>query len=57
MRVAIIGEEMRVSLDDNPVGWLKSPGIGHKTKTDFGFTVKGARIEFDNVRAWKPDED
>lgn len=57
LRVAIIGDEMQVVVDDKPVGRLKSPGIGHKTKTDFGFTVKGTRIEFDNVRAWKPDED
>ena len=54
MRVSMVGEEMRLSVDGQPVGQLKSPGIGHKTKTDFGFTVKGTRIEFDSVRAWKP---
>ena len=54
MRVSMVGEEMRLNVDGQPVGRLKSPGIGHKTKTDFGFTVKGTRIEFDSVRAWKP---
>jgi hypothetical protein len=54
MRVSVVGEEMQLSLNGQPVGRLKSPGIGHKTKTDFGFTVKGTRIEFDSVRAWNP---
>ncbi len=57
MRVSMVGEEMRLGLDGRELGFLRSPGIGHPTKTDFGFTVKGTRIEFDKVRAWKPGED
>ena len=57
MRVTILDEEMRLSLDGQELGFLRSPGIGHPTKTDFGFTVKGTRIEFDNVRASRPGED
>ena len=51
----IVGDEMRVSIDDKPVGWLKSSGIAHPTKTDFHFTVSGAEKEFalfDDVRVW-----
>lgn len=50
--VEIVGERMRVSLDDKPLGYLKSPGIGHATKTEFGFTVSGKDAHFDDVRVF-----
>jgi len=50
--IEIVGEEMRVSLDDRPLGYLKSPGFGHATKTEFGFTVSGKDAHFDDVRAF-----
>jgi hypothetical protein len=51
----IVGDEMRVSLDDQPVGWLKSSGIAHPNKTDFHFTVSGTEkgfALFEDVRVW-----
>ena len=52
LRIEIAGDEMAVSLDGQPVGRLKSPGIGHPTKTDFHFTVSGSGALFDDVRLW-----
>jgi hypothetical protein len=46
----MVGEEMRVLLDDKPVGYLKSPGIAHATKSHFHFTVSGRDALFDDVR-------
>lgn len=50
--VEIVGDEMRVSLDGKAVGYLKSPGIAHPTKTTFHFTVSGKGALFDDVRIW-----
>ena len=46
-RIEIVDDEMRVSLDDRPVGYLKSPGIGHPTKSHFHFTVTGKDAQFE----------
>jgi hypothetical protein len=53
LAIEIAGDEMRVSLDGRPVGYLKSPGIAHETKSSFHFTVSGAGVLFDDVRIWK----
>ena len=52
LRMEILGDEMRVSLDDKVVGSLKSPGIAHRTKDTFHFTVGGRDALFDDVRIW-----
>jgi hypothetical protein len=52
MTIEIVGDEMRVCLDDQPLGYLKSPGIGHPTKSHFHFTVNGKDAQFDDVRIW-----
>jgi hypothetical protein len=52
LRIEIIGDQMRVSLDEKPVGSLRSPGIAHPTKSDFHFTVSGKDALFDDVRIW-----
>ena len=52
LTMEISGDEMRVSLDDRPAGFLKSPGIAHPTKSDFHFTVSGKDALFDDVRIW-----
>jgi hypothetical protein len=52
LSIEILGEEMRVCLDDKPLGYLKSPGIGHATKAEFGFTVSGKDAHFDDVRVF-----
>ena len=48
--ITILGDEMTVSLDGQPAGSLKSPGLAHPTKTSFHFTVNGPGVLFDNVR-------
>jgi hypothetical protein len=50
--IEIIGDQMRVSLDDQPVGFLRSPGLAHETKSSFHFTVNGPGVLFDEVRIW-----
>ena len=57
MRLTMIGEDMRLSVDGRELGVLSSPGIGHPTKSEFGFTVKGQQVEFDKVRVWKATAD
>jgi hypothetical protein len=52
LTMEIVGDEMRVSLDDKPVGYLKSSGIAHATKSHFHFTVSGRDAHFDEVRIW-----
>jgi len=53
MRIEIAGDEMRVSLDGAPVGFLKSPGLAHPTKESLHFTVNGDSMLFDELRIWK----
>ncbi len=48
--ITLVGDTMTVSLDGQPAGSLKSPGLAHPTKTSFHFTVNGPGVLFDNVR-------
>ena len=52
LAMEIVGDEMRVSLDDKPAGWLKSPGIAHPTKSRFHFTISGKDVLLDDVKIW-----
>ena len=56
MRIEIVGDEMRVSLNGEAIGFLKSPGIAHPTKGSMHFTVNGDSMLFDNVRIWAAKE-
>ena len=51
--IEILGDEMRVSMDGKALGYLKSPGLAHETKTSFHFTVNGPGVLFDDVRIWQ----
>ena len=51
--IELVGDQMRVSVDGKPVGYLKSPGLAHETKTSFHFTVSDKAIHFDDVSIWK----
>lgn len=51
--IEIVGDEMRVSLDGKPAGYLKSSGVAHETKSSFHFTVSGKGVLFDDVRIWE----
>jgi hypothetical protein len=51
-RVEVVGDEMLVSIDGKPVGYLKSEGVDHATKNLLGFTVSGKSTLLDNVKVW-----
>ena len=52
-RIEILGDAMRVVVDDSPLGLLRSPGIGHGSKASVHFTVPGEGMEFDDVQVWQ----
>jgi len=52
LTMEIVGEEMRVSLDGKPVGYLKSSGLAHPTKSDFYFAMSGNDALFDDLGIW-----
>ena len=49
-RVNLVDDMMEVMIDGTFIGSFRSPGLGHPTKTDFGFVTKGNLIEVDDVR-------
>ena len=53
-RLQIIGDNARLYHNGEAVAWLSSPGFAHPTKTNFGFTVNGGDMHFDNVRVTRP---
>ena len=53
--VETVGEEMRVTIDGKPAGYLKSPGIGHATKSKIEFGVGGKDGWFDNLKVWNAE--
>jgi hypothetical protein len=52
-RVVLQDDRMEVIIDGTPIGSFRSPGIGHPTKSDFGFVTKGNIVEVDDVRVTK----
>jgi hypothetical protein len=50
--VEIVGDQIRVVLDGKPVGYLKSPGIAHSTKSRFEFGVAGQGGAFDDLKVF-----
>lgn len=50
--VETVGDEMRVSLDGQSVGYLKSPGIAHATKSKIELGVAGQSGWFDDLKVW-----
>ncbi|HRH94383.1 MAG TPA: hypothetical protein PLB55_00545 [Prosthecobacter sp.] len=50
--VETVGDEMRVSIDGKPVAFLKSPGIGHETKSKIELGVAGQSGWFDDIKVW-----
>lgn len=51
LRARIIGDRFEAFLDGEPVAALRSPGFAHRTKTDFGFTITGSVMRYDNIEA------
>ncbi len=52
LAVETVGEEMRVSIDGKPVGYLKSSGIAHATKSKIEFGVAGKDGSIDDVKVY-----
>ncbi len=50
--VETLGDEMRVTVDGQPAGYLKSSGIGHPTKSKLEFGVAGKDGYFDDLKIW-----
>jgi hypothetical protein len=53
--VETAGDEMRVTLDGKPAGYLKSSGIGHATKSKIELGVGGKDGWFDDLKVWNAE--
>jgi hypothetical protein len=53
--VETVGDEMRASLDGKPVGYLKSAGIGHPTKSKIELGVSGKDGYFEDIKVWNAE--
>jgi hypothetical protein len=50
--VETVGDEMRVTIDGKPAGYLKSSGIAHTTKSKLELGVAGKDGFFDDIKVW-----
>lgn len=50
--VETVGDEMRVTIDGKPAGYLKSSGIAHATKSKIELGVAGKGGYFDDIKVW-----
>lgn len=53
IRVEIVGDEMMLSIDAKPAGYLKSPGLDHPTKNSIGFEVGGKSSCLKAMKVWE----
>lgn len=53
--VETVGDEMRVTIDGKPAGYLKSSGIGHATKSKIELGVAGKDGLFDDIKVWNAE--
>jgi len=53
--VETVGESMRVTIDGQPAAFLKSPGIGHATKSKIELGVAGKDGLFDDIKVWNAE--
>ncbi len=53
--VETVGDEMRVTIDGKPAAFLKSPGIGHETKSKIEVGVGGQDGFFDDIKVWNAE--
>lgn len=52
LAVETVGDEMRVTIDGKAAAFLKSPGIGHATKSKIELGVAGQSGFFDDIKVW-----
>ncbi|MGB8170371.1 MAG: hypothetical protein WCF18_22905 [Chthoniobacteraceae bacterium] len=53
--VETVGDTMRATIDGQPAGFLKSPGIGHATKSKIELGVAGKVGYFDDIKVWNAE--
>lgn len=53
LTIELVGDELRGSIDDKPLVRLKSPGIAHEIKREFGPSISGKWIDFDDVQVYE----
>jgi hypothetical protein len=53
--VETVGDTMRASVDGRPAAFLKSPGIGHPTKSKLEFGCGGRDGWFEDIKVWNAD--
>ena len=53
--VETAGDEMRVTIDGQPAGYLKSSGIAHETKSKIELGVAGKDGSFDDIKIWNAE--
>jgi hypothetical protein len=53
--VETMGDEMRVTIDGQPAGYLKSSGIAHTTKSKIELGVAGKDGFFDDIKVWNAE--
>jgi hypothetical protein len=53
--VETVGDEMRASIDGKPVGYLKSSGIAHATKSKIELGVAGKDGYYDDIKVWNAE--
>lgn len=55
LMVETVGDEMRVTIDGKPAGYLKSSGIAHATKSKIELGVAGKDGYFDDIKVWSAE--
>jgi len=53
--VETVGDEMRVTIDGKPAGYLKSSGIAHATKSKIELGVGGKDGLIDDIKVWNAE--
>jgi hypothetical protein len=53
--VETVDDEMRVTIDGQPVGYLESSGIAHRTKSKIELGVAGKDGLFDDIKVWNAE--
>ena len=53
--VETVGDEMRVTIDGKPAGYLKSSGVAHATKSKIELGVAGKDGYFDDIKVWNAE--
>jgi hypothetical protein len=51
-RVEVVGDEMLMSIDGTPVGYLKAEGVDHPAKNMIGFTIGGKDGQVKDFKVW-----